>query len=210
MCIHQFTPKYFISLVIWSQKLTNMTFCPGNCISMVIWSQKCAKMIFVNRKIFQLLTILSAGPVVIWSQKCAYINLVVYISCHCLLAPKNWQIRNFVLQIVSGWLFGPKYVHIPLYSKIFYRIDYLVPKVDKHDIFSWKLYLNGLRLCWDGISRVNREKFSCLFFRIGSFYEGLDPEVPDWENRRPIHEAMGAARCSHLVYIYFIFLINLI
>ena len=50
---------------------------------------KCAKMIFVNRKIFQLLTNLSAGAVVIWSQKCGYINLVVDISCHCLLAPKN-------------------------------------------------------------------------------------------------------------------------
>ena len=143
MCIHQFTPKYFISLVTWSQKLTNMTFCPGNCISMVIWSQKCAKMIFVNGKIFQLLTNLSAGAVVIWSQKCAYINLVLHISCHCLLAPKNWQITNFVLKIVSGWLFGPKKVQISLYSKIFYLIGYLVLKVDKHDILSWKLYLDG-------------------------------------------------------------------
>ena len=45
----------------------------------------------------------------------------------------------------------------------------MVPKIDKHELFSWKLYLNGLRPCWDGISRVNGEKFSCLFFRIGSF-----------------------------------------
>ena len=145
MCIHQFTPIYFISLVTWSQKLTNMTFCPGNCISMVIWSQKCAKMIFVNRKIFQLLTNLSAGAVVIWSQKCAYIKLVVDISCHCLLAPKNWQIRNFVLQIVSGWLFGP--VHIPLYSKIFYLIGFLVRKVDKYDILSMSEAVDLSAIC---------------------------------------------------------------
>ena len=143
MCIHQFTTKYFISLVTWSQKLTNMTFSVGNCVSMVIWSQKCAKMIFVNRKIFQLLTNLSAGAVVIWSQKCAYVNLVLNISCHCSLAPKNWLITNFVLEIVSGWLFGPKNVHISVYSKIFYLIGYLVPKVDKHDILCWKLYLDG-------------------------------------------------------------------
>ena len=31
------------------------------------------------------------------------------------------------------------------------------------------MYLDGLRPCWDGLSRVTGEKFSSLFFRIGLF-----------------------------------------
>ena len=34
MVVYKFTCKYFISLLTWSEKLTNMKFFPENCISM--------------------------------------------------------------------------------------------------------------------------------------------------------------------------------
>ena len=54
-------------------------------------------------------------------------------------------------------------------SKYFISLVTWSQKLTDMTFFPWKLYLNGLRPCWDGISRVNGEKFSCLFFRIGSF-----------------------------------------